>query len=573
MSTRTSSNRIQYRLRDDGFLFSDAYLTGGNRGTAENYLWPVPVFQRLREDTAASIGYGDNTIKPGDVLEYCGGDYEEFLLVVAILPVPAQHSTGLEIESSDRILCYSSNSESYRLFFGSAFIDLPGDRLEHATGEYIHHDGAAPTVATSTNIPADVTHPPCPELLSGDGTPSAYAKESYPHVHPPDRSIHPEPAEPGETKPISEFTNEIHHGDACEVLKTIPTDSVHAWISSPPYYSIRDYDVDGQIGQEKSVEKYIESLLTVINQLMRVTREDGLGALIVDDAYQGGAVEGIPHKLHEEITNQGCEIVHHAPWTKPNGKPDAATNRYSHRHEHILIIAHDGGDHYFHKQASTDPTDVFEYAVGTTDTDHDAVYPIELPKELIRTAVPEKVCPECNAPYKEQYEVTDIRNLPSDRPQAQRALELASRHDLSDDHLRALRSVGLGHTGQAKRTQSGTGNNTESVEQLATEAEEALGSYAREFTNPNKELTGHAPSCSCETDADAKPGIVVDPFFGSGTTGKAAKELRRRWIGIELNEDYIATAQSRIGVDVTDPNRLIDDNQNTLTSFITATDQ
>ncbi|MFD1570409.1 MULTISPECIES: DNA-methyltransferase [Haloferacaceae] len=568
MSTRSPSRDVQYTLRDDGFLFSEAYLTGGNRETAENYLWPVPVFQRLREDTAATIGHSGDVIRPGDILEYCGGDYEEYLLVVAILPTPAKFRPGLEIANSDRILCYSSNSESYRLFLGGAFINLSGNRLDHETGEYVLHEDAAPLIEPSTNIPADVTHPPCPEILPDDGNPSAYAKENYPHTHPPERAIRLTTATAGETKPIGEFTNEIHHGDACEVLATIPTSSVHAWITSPPYYSLRDYDVDGQIGREGSVTEYLESIMAVVNQLMRVTRNDGLGALVVDDAYQGGSVKGIPHRLHQEITKQGFEIVHHAPWTKPNGKPDAATNRYSHRHEHILIIAHDGGDHYFHKQASADPTDVFDFAVGTSDADHDAIYPIGLPKELIRTTVPEKVCPKCGAPYEEQYEVTDIRNLPSDRPQAQRALELASRHDLTDDHLRALRSVGLGHTGQAKRTQSGTGNNTDSVEQLATEAEDALGSYAREFTNPNKELTGHIPSCSCETDTEAKAGIVVDPFFGSGTTGRAAKSLRRRWIGIELNEDYIATAQSRIGVDVSEPDRLTDENQNTLTNFV-----
>jgi|AntDeeMetagen285_2_1112576.scaffolds.fasta_scaffold03967_2 DNA modification methylase len=566
----STGEQIGYNLREDGFLFSQKYLKTGNRDTAENYLWPVSVLQRHREDTHVTIGASDTEIRPGDILEYSGGKYEEYLLAVAVLPEPAQFSNSLEIKSSDRFLCYSSNAECYRVFSATAFSEKDGNTLDHPTGEYHLHKNAGATIETSLGIPADVTHPPKPSF--GNGTPSEKAKQKYPHEHPPERQLAPEQAIKAEVEPIDSFTNNITQGDARKVLSTIPTNSCHGFITSPPYYDVRDYDVDGQLGKETNVEQYLESLLSIVNQLMRVVRNDGVGVLVVDDVYTDGAVEGIPHRLHQEITKLGYEVVHHSPWTKPNSKPEAVNNRYTHTHEHILIIAHSGEDHYFNKQAADDPGDVFDIKVGNTGTDHDAVYPVELPKQLIRTTIPEKVCPECGTPFEKVYEVTDIRDLKQGRPQAKQALKKAEKHDLSDKHLRAIRSVGLGDQGQSKRTQDGTGKNKSEVQKLADEAKDALGSYAREFTNPRKHHTGYNASCSCETEVEnAEPGVVIDPFFGSGTTGLAAKQLRRQWIGIELNKEYIASAQSRIGTDVDNPETLTDDDQGTLSAFTNAT--
>lgn len=549
-----------WTLRTDGDLFSKEYLHGANRDVAEEYLWPVPVFERLRHQWSADIG--DISIRAGDVLEYCGDEYEEFLLVVAVLPKPAGTTPSLEVQPSDRFLAYSSNAETYRVFSAARFRDLPQDgRVTHPTGTYIVHSDAAPLVEGGENSPPDVTHPPRPiETDVRNRT-----ENQYPHQD-ASSSIRPSKAYAGDTDPIDELVNTVHQGDAETVLKRFPTDSVHGWVTSPPYFQQRDYGADGQLGVEESVDQYLESLVSVVNQLMRVTHDQGVGWIVVDDSYHDGAVTGIPERLHQELEREGYSIVHHSPWVKPNAKPEPVENRFSHAHEYVLAIAHDGSDHYFNKYAVEETTDVFSAAVGQTDTDHDAVFPVELPKRLIKASIPERVCAACGEPYEREYAVTDIRDLPEDRPQAERALELAEKHDLTDDHLEAIRSVGLGHTGQAKRTQDGTGKNRDRVEELAAEAEEKLGSYAREFTQAKKHPTGFDQACGCDSDETAA-GIVVDPFAGSGTTCVAAKELQRRWAGIELNPDYVATAEARIGVDVSDPDRLTPDSQDTLLSY------
>jgi DNA modification methylase len=387
----------------------------------------------------------------------------------------------------------------------------------------------------------------------------------YPHTD-STSSIRPATARPGDVEPIDELLHSIQQGDAETALRRFPTDSIHGWVTSPPYFHQRDYDADGQLGLEDSIDAYLESLLSVVNQLMRVTHSTGLGWIVLDDSYHDGELAGVPERLHEELRTEGYSIVHHSPWVKPNPKPEPVENRLSNAHEYIIAIAHSDSKHYFNKHGLDDKTDVFSAAVGNTDTDHDAVFPVELPKRLIKASIPEKVCSDCGEPFTQTYAVTDIRDLPDDRTQADRAIELAEKHELSDAHLRAIRSVGLSDTGQSERTQNGSGKNTDEIKELAAEASDVLGSYAREFTQAKKKPVGFEQVCDCD-EPDTEPGIVLDPFAGSGTTCVAAKELHRRWAGIELNEDYVAVAESRIGIDVSDPSRLTGSEQETLTDF------
>lgn len=552
-----------WSLRRDGGMFSPEYLLGSNRDVAEDYLWPVPVFERFRDTDSAHVGSVE--ISPGDVLEYCGTEYEEFLLVVAVLPEPAGTTDQLDVVASTRLLTYSSNAETYRVFDTARFSQSPRDDcLSHSTGNYVLHSDAADLVTCDADAPPDVTYPPRPRV-EVDGTVDERTEKTFPHTD-GSSSIRPTSARPGDVEPIGELLHSIQQGDAESVLRRFPTDSIHGWVTSPPYFNQRDYNADGQLGLEDSVDAYLESLLSVVNQLMRVTHDSGIGWIVLDDSYHDGELAGVPERLHQELQTEGYSIVHHSPWVKTNPKPEPVENRLSHSHEYIIAIAQDGTDHYFNKHGLDDKTDVFSTTVGNSDTEHDAVYPVELPKRLIKASVPEKVCTDCGEPFTQTYGVTDIRDLPDDRPQADRAIELAEKHDLTEEHLRAVRAVGLGDTGQSERTQDGTGKNADDVEQLAAEARDVLGSYTREFTQATKKPTGFEQSCSC-SGPETEPGIVLDPFAGSGTTCVAAKELHRRWAGIELNEDYVAIAESRIGIDVSDPEKLTNEDQQTLMNF------
>lgn len=369
------------------------------------------------------------------------------------------------------------------------------------------------------------------------------------------------------TGTTNEWVNDIHCGDVTTVLDRMPADMAHSWITSPPYWQQRDYSADGQLGLEATPGEYIENIVGIVKKVSRVARPDALGWLVVDDTFRDGAMLGIPSRLETRLRGAGFRIIHRAPWTKPNPKPEAVEKRLSHSYETVFCIAQ-SDSYWFDKQAAESPWDVFDVPVGASEFDHDAVYPPELPKRMVRLSTPPRVCAACGDPYTRDYEVRDIRDLPDDRPQAERALEKAAAANLTDDHLEACRAVGLGDVGQAQRTQTGTGANTDRVEALAAEAKQVLGGYFREFAQAKKRPVGWSSECDC--DAGHKSGIVLDPFAGTGTTCAVAKELGRRWAGVELNPEFVALAQKRVGVTVDEPEHLRRADEQPLTAFTEA---
>ena len=86
-------------------------------------------------------------------------------------------------------------------------------------------------------------------------------------------------------------TNIIINRDALFALKELPDESVHCAVTSPPYYALRDYGLDAQIGREDTPEEYIERLVTVFHELKRVLRSDGTFWLSIADAYCGTGVK------------------------------------------------------------------------------------------------------------------------------------------------------------------------------------------------------------------------------------------------------------------------------------------
>ena len=87
------------------------------------------------------------------------------------------------------------------------------------------------------------------------------------------------------------YTWAIRQGDAAEVLKQLPREHVNCAVTSPPYFWLRDYGIDGQIGQEETVDEYINSLLRVMSELKGVLRPDGLLFLNMGDTFYSGKGE------------------------------------------------------------------------------------------------------------------------------------------------------------------------------------------------------------------------------------------------------------------------------------------
>jgi DNA modification methylase len=166
--------------------------------------------------------------------------------------------------------------------------------------------------------------------------------------------------------------------------------------------------------------------------------------------------------------------------------------------------------------------------------DHYAAFPMEWPRRLIRGWSPNGICTACGEgrrPVPARFQVD------RSRPQARRALALVEQHGLTDEHIAAVRAVGVSDTGRGAATQSGTGKNTPEVYALADVARAALGGYAREFLLQRP--TGIDYACSCpDTTAPTAPAVVLDPFGGTGTTALVAKVLGRTGISVDMSSDY-----------------------------------
>lgn len=109
-------------------------------------------------------------------------------------------------------------------------------------------------------------------------------------------------------------------------------------------------------------------------------------------------------------------------------------------------------------------------------------------------------------------------------------MELASQHNLTPAHIRAIQATGVSDVGKATKFQNGTGRNSLEVQRLAAEAKAALGGYFREFTFAKRETVGWT-DCGHQTPGR---GVVLDPFVGTGTTARVAMEMGRDAIGVDL---------------------------------------
>jgi len=409
------------------------------------------------------------------------------------------------------------------------------------------------------------------------------------------------------------WTGDVHQGDATEVLAEMPESSVHCVVTSPPYFGLRDYDVEGQIGLEDSLEEFVGSIVEVAEEIRRVLRPDGDFWLNLGDSFDDRKCKMLaPHRVAIALIDAGWIVRQDNVWSKTDPVPNPVKDRHATTKEYVFHLT-PAPDYWFNldpirtapkqesiersargfngsKLTDTDrypdreteaelhnfdrgvhpngknPGDVWEFSTCNFPEAHFAVFPQELPEAPIKASCPPRVCADCGAPY--EREVEEIPAWERDRStiereQLQRALDLFDDSSLTEEHLEAVRATGFSDAGHGQQ-QSGAGRNLDRVEQLAEEAKDVLGGYFREFTMTAVETKGWRSGCDCETDETAA-GIVLDPFAGAGTTLLVGKQLGRRVAGVDLNPEYVEMARHRIGLDVDRPEEFIeDDDQATL---------
>lgn len=319
--------------------------------------------------------------------------------------------------------------------------------------------------------------------------------------------------------------NTVLVGQAEQRLRSLPAASIDCVLTSPPYFGLRNYQMPGQIGLEPNVDAWVASLCTVMTEVARVLKPSGVVWLNLGDSYARTSAHGAlpkslvlaPEKLLLALSRDGWIVRNKVVWTKPNPMPTSVADRLTCAWEPIYLLTRSA--RYFF--------------------DLDAV---RVPHRSRRTPSKQESRPDAKPAW---------------------AGPLAGDHS-GLDRLRALGVPGhpLGKNPGDVWTQPTStfrGGHHATFPESLLEAPLLAGCPEKTCARcglpwrrrPVDRQLGHLavlgqiqPSCGC---ADrAVPGIVLDPFIGSGTTGVVAQRLGRDWLGIELNPDFADIATARV---------------------------
>ena len=265
-----------------------------------------------------------------------------------------------------------------------------------------------------------------------------------------------------------EYESQIVLGDSRKVLQGFPDKKFHCCITSPPYWGLRDYGIDGQIGSEFDIENYIKDIVMIFREVRRTLRDDGTLWLNIGDSYTSGGrtwrdedkknpgrgmsyrpptpnglkpkdLIGVPWKVAFALQSDGWFLRSDIIWNKPNCQPESVRDRPTRSHEFVFLFSK-SEKYYYDCDAIMEPS--------------------------------------------------------------------------AEGKLKNRRSVWNINTNGFK------------------------GAHFAVFP---PELVKY-----CMLAGTEKGGLVLDPFFGSGTVGLVANSLNRKYLGIELNPEYIKLADERL---------------------------
>lgn len=131
---------------------------------------------------------------------------------------------------------------------------------------------------------------------------------------------------------------EVIVGNALQTIKNLPDASVQTVVTSPPYWGLRDYGDDEQLGLEKNPLDFIENLCKVFDEIWRVLKDDGTVWVNLGDSYYNKSLAGIPFRFAFAMQERGWFLRQDIIWHKPNVMPESVTDRCTKSHEYIFLL-------------------------------------------------------------------------------------------------------------------------------------------------------------------------------------------------------------------------------------------
>ena len=371
----------------------------------------------------------------------------------------------------------------------------------------------------------------------------------------------------------------VHVGDVLNVLPTLAAESVNCVVTSPPYWGLRDYGTDGQLGLEPTPEAYVAKLVAVFREVRRVLRDDGTLWLNLGDSYAGGNYRGggidtasdkqrsnfgttdfmatkanvppglkpkdlvgIPWRVAFALQADGWYLRSDIIWSKPNPMPESVTDRPTKAHEYVFLLSKQPR-YWYDAEAIADytaypvprsraPSGDYSISSGRNDGgEHRSggfVTSVTRNRRTVWT-IATQTYPEAHfATYPEKLvEPCVLAGCPS-----RVCAACGAPWERITETTRTFES-GSGRAGHLPHGKNGDG-----LQGGGATLDIRRGPVAHVST------LGWQPTCA--HDAATIPGTVLDPFTGSGTTGAVACRLGRNFVGVELNPEYAEMAERRI---------------------------
>lgn len=328
--------------------------------------------------------------------------------------------------------------------------------------------------------------------------------------------------------------NQIYNTECFTWLQSLPDESINCCVTSPPYYGLRDYGNDAQIGLEKTPEEYIYKLVNVFHEVYRVLKNDGTLWVNIGDSYAGsmkGAARfpdnamnykqgtnrgtlgkatlvkqctgcknkdliGIPWMLAFALRADGWYLRQDIIWSKPNPMPESVSDRCTKSHEYIFLLSK-SRSYYFDSESIKVPA-----------------------RESTIRRIKQDVANQIGS----SRSLKTNGNMKAVIGGRKRIMDNITD---SDPMYRSNTSREYEYTDVA---------NKRSVWEVSTCAYRDA-----HFAVFPEKLIVDCIKAGCPED-----GIVIDPFMGSGTTAVVARKLNRNYIGAELNSSYISIARKRL---------------------------
>lgn len=373
------------------------------------------------------------------------------------------------------------------------------------------------------------------------------------------------------------MTGTILIGDCVEHLRALPDGCVHCCVTSPPYWGLRDYGVEGQIGLEPTPEAYCARMVEVFREVWRVLRDDGTLWLNVGDSFAAGGgyspgapsnvsgsksargagngdaktgartappglkpkdLVGIPWRLAFALQADGWYLRSDIVWAKANPMPESVRDRPTKSHEYMFLLTK--RDRYYWDADAVREKGVGSHARGPNAT---AIPSRNDQQDGHRSA-------EWGGPGRNIRDVWTIATEPCAEAHfavmPSRLVEPCIKAGTSERGCCPACGAPWERVVERKGSKSKAVGKSQAKRDVGLAT--AFSGYDDGSSAPTFTTLGWVPTCKCDA-GDPQPCVVLDPFFGAGTVGLVAKRLGRHYIGIELNPEYAAIAKRRIAND------------------------